>query len=131
MEKAIRISSIINAVLSSLIVTFLFIVGFGVLFQNADIITAMKSSFPFLFFDKNTVDEQNAIINLVGTNILIAAFRYAAGILFDILIFINAKPSSSKPICIVFGSVAILAGQLIPGILFIVYAVQKYNKVPQ
>ena len=122
MQKAIRVTAVIYMLLSSILATFCF--GVSIACGNQDFVQFLKDIFPYLFRG-TTAEEQVAIVASISSAFIFGGIQWIAGIVFDFLIYFKAKPETGKPICIVFGSLAILLGQLVPGILFVIYTSQK------
>ena len=129
MQKTIRTFAIIFAVLNGLFAAVLFILSWQILKGDPSTMSVVKESFRKIL-SGSTEQEANAIIQSFGYAFLLFGILYIIGIGIEIAIILLAKPSTSKVLGIIIGSISLAFGQFVPGILLIIYSVNKVKNNP-
>ena len=129
MQKTIRTFAIIFAVLNGLFAAVLFILSWQILKGDPSTMSVVKESFRKIL-SGSTEQEANAIIQSFGYAFLFFGILYIIGIGIEVAIILLTKPSTSKVLGIIIGSISLVFGQFVPGILLIIYSVNKVKNNP-
>ena len=128
MPRTIRIFAIVSAVLSGLLGIAVAVLSVLILTRNPEIVMVIKQTYKG-FFTGATGQEEDALIQLIGTIYVGISLLSLLAIGADVAVAIMAKSSTSRNMGLALAIIAIVFGQLVPGILFIAYSASKPRKV--